>query len=115
MLLVFLSPLYYRPSSFRQRLLIVILLPLTFLFLPWLRVWARVTAATHSWTRSAQGLLVAADEIKGKPPPDPAADPTLGVQQGDGGVVRQQSHLRLHHYIFIATNFLFTNMIIIVE
>lgn len=108
MLLVFLSPLYYRPSSFRQKLLIVILLSLTFLF-------SSMVACMHSWTRSAQGLLVAADEIKGKPPPDPAADPTLGVQQGDGGVVRQQSHLRLHHYIFIATNFLFTNMIIIVE
>ena len=80
-----------------------------------MRVCAGVTAFTHSWTRSAQGLLVAAEEIKGKPPPDPAADTTLGVQQGDGGVVRQQSHLRLHLYIFIATNFLFTNMIIIVE
>jgi len=59
--------------------------------------------APHSWTRSAQGLLVAAGEIKGKPPPDPAADPTLAVQQGDGGVVRQQSHSRLLHCIFIAT------------
>ena len=79
-------------------------------------------AAPHSWTRSAQGLLVAAGEIKGKPPPDPAADPTLAVQQGDGSVVRQQSHSLLHHCIFIATiyyhfvhEFISRDMIIILE